>query len=76
MFLFAQKNAILLVWPFEELSIQPELLSPSCFRIQGGPGGGGYPERDIHTYTAGAGQDSFFLILDVYLAVESFMDIL
>ena len=39
------KNAILLVLPIEEISLQPELSSPAHFRIQGG-----YPERHIHTY--------------------------
>ena len=35
--LFApQKIAILLVLPFEEISIRPELSSPPSFRIQGG----------------------------------------
>ena len=33
---FGQKNAIILVLPFEEISIQPELYSPTRFRIQGG----------------------------------------
>ena len=28
--------AILLVLPIEEISLQPELSSPPCFRIQGG----------------------------------------
>ena len=27
---------ILLVLPFKEISIQPKLSSPTCFRIQGG----------------------------------------
>ena len=50
------KNAILLVLIFKEISIQPKLNSPPCFRILGGS-----PE----CYTAaGAGQDPFFLILD------------
>ena len=31
-----QKNATLLVLPFEEISRQPELSSPPCFIIQGG----------------------------------------
>ena len=33
---FFHKKIILLVLPFEELSIRPELSSPPCFRIQGG----------------------------------------
>ena len=32
----SEKNAILLVLPFEEISIRPELSSPPRFRIQGG----------------------------------------
>ena len=44
-FLVAEKNAILLVLPIEEISLQTELSSPPRFRIQGE-----YPERDIHTY--------------------------
>ena len=43
-FFFAEKrkeNAILLVLPIEEISLQQELSSPARFRIQGG-----YPERD------------------------------
>ena len=44
-----KKIAMLLVLPFEEISIRPELssdwrVSTPRFRIQGG-----YPERDIHT---------------------------
>ena len=45
--------------PFEDISLLPELSSPPRFRIQEG-----YPELDIHKNTEGAGQDSFFLILD------------
>ena len=45
-FLFCQKNALLLVLPIEEISLRPELSSPSCFRIQGG-----YRER--HTQKNG-----------------------
>ena len=33
-----KKNPILLVLPFEEISIWPELSSPPYFRIQGGGG--------------------------------------
>ena len=36
-----RKNAILLVLPIENISLQPELSSPANFRIQGGS-----PERD------------------------------
>ena len=36
-----KKKNILLVWPIEEISLQPELSSPARFRIQGG-----YPEPD------------------------------
>ena len=39
-----KKNAILLVLPIEEISLQPELSSPPCFRIQGG-----WSERDERT---------------------------
>ena len=35
------ENYILLVLPFEEISLRPELSTPPRFRIQGG-----YPERD------------------------------
>ena len=35
-----QKNANLLVLPFEEISLRPDLSSPTRFRIQGGS-----PER-------------------------------
>ena len=33
---YRRKNAILLVLPFEEISLQPELSSARHFRIQGG----------------------------------------
>ena len=36
-----EKNAILLVFQYQEYGIRPELSSPARFRIQGG-----YPERD------------------------------
>ena len=42
---FSTKNnfcPILLVLPFKKMSLQTELTSPACFRIQGG----GYPECD------------------------------
>ena len=54
---YQEKNAIILVWPFEEISIRPELFRPPRFRILGVS-----PERD--TVAAGARQDPFFLILD------------
>ena len=41
MFAEKKKNAIPLVLPIEEISLQPELSSLPRFRIQGG-----YPERD------------------------------
>ena len=40
------------------MSLGPELSSENCFQIQGG-----YPEHD--TGGAAAGQDSFFLMLDM-----------
>ena len=40
-FFHRKKNAILLVLPIEEISLRPELSSPTRFRIQGGS-----PERD------------------------------
>ena len=40
-----KKNAILLVLPIEDISLQPELYSPPHLRIQGG----GSPERDKRT---------------------------
>ena len=36
-----EKKAIVLVLPFQEISLWPELSSPHRFRIQGG-----YPERN------------------------------
>ena len=36
-FILPKKNAIFLVLPIEEISLQPELSSPARFRIQGGP---------------------------------------
>ena len=39
-----KKNAILLVFPIEEISLWPELCSPPRFRIKGGS-----PERDTRT---------------------------
>ena len=36
-----KKNAIIIVFQYEEDAIGPELSSPARFRIQGG-----YPERD------------------------------
>ena len=36
-----QNNAILLVVPFEEISLRPELSSPASLKIQGR-----YPKRD------------------------------
>ena len=50
-----KKMLSLSFFPFEEISIQPELSSPTRFRIQGGS-----PERDG---AAGAGQDSSFLLV-------------
>ena len=51
----SQKSPIILVLPIEEISLQQELSSPACFRIQLG-----YPERDadlenvtIHTIRDG-----------------------
>ena len=44
---FAEKNAIILVLPSEEISLLPELSTPPRFRIQGG----GVPWA-WHTYTA------------------------
>ena len=35
-FFWLKTNAIFLVWPIEEISLRPELLSPPCFIIQGG----------------------------------------
>ena len=53
LFIFEEKKyVILLVLLIEEISIRPELSSPPRFRTQGEEGQG-----------AGAGQDSFFLIL-------------
>ena len=34
-FFFRQKNAIFLVWLIEDITLQPELYSPSPFRIRG-----------------------------------------
>ena len=53
-----KKNAILLVLPIEDISLQPELSSPPRFRIQGG-----YPERDEGRRTKD-GRKSSCLILD------------
>ena len=49
-FLFAEKekNAILLVLPIEDISLWPELSSPSHFRIQGGS-----PESDVGVVVVG-----------------------
>ena len=52
-----EKNKILLVLPFEEISLQPELSSPPLFRIQGG-----YPEHDGRRTKDGG--KSLCLILD------------
>ena len=35
-YFWLKKNAILLVFQYEENAIQPELSSPACFRIQRG----------------------------------------
>ena len=35
-FFVKKREAILLVWPIEEISLQTELSTPPCFRIQGG----------------------------------------
>ena len=56
-FFCAKKNPILLVLPFEEISIRPELSSPPCFRIEGGS-----PERDKRT---DGRRKSLCLILDI-----------
>ena len=50
-------NAILLVFPIEEISLRPELSSPAHFRIQGG-----YPERDGGAAVGVAGRHFPFLI--------------
>ena len=41
-----KKNSVLLVSPIEEISLRPELSSPSRFRFQGGSP---ERERDIHS---------------------------
>ena len=32
-FIFLKKTAFILMLPFDEISIRPELLSPACFKI-------------------------------------------
>ena len=54
-----KKNAIILVLPFKEISLRPELSSPPRFRIQGG-----YPERDTAGAVRVAGRYFPFLIMD------------
>ena len=58
-----KKNAILLVLPSDEISVQPELSSPPCYRIQGGSS-----ERDARR--TNEGRKSSCLILDGTLNVS------
>ena len=62
MFCFAKKNAILLIRPIEEISLQPELSSQLRFRIQGG--GGTVSMTHEGPRTKDEGRKSLCLILD------------